>query len=603
MAVGSEARSVEKPAGVANTTVRTERLAAIVDRALDAIIIAAPDGRLLSVNDAASKISGYSRDELLAMTIWDLIAPGDLALAAHELTERLRGGPRRTVSLGLVAKNRGLIHVEATGQITWADGEPESIELIVRDMTERHELEEQLVRQATHDALTGLPNRVLFLDRLEQALKQAERDGAHVAVGILDLDNFKLVNDALGHEVGDRLLAELAPRLEAALRSSDTVARLGGDEFAILFAGAGGGSEEAVVAVARRLLAVFDGGFAGVGREQMLGGSLGIAMALPGQSTTQVLRDADVAMYHAKSAGRGRYELYDAEMRSELERRLNLQNATAHAVEEHEVRVVYQPIYDLDTGVLLGAEALARWLQPDGELRPAAEFIEAVEEFGLTRRLAEQVVGQVIALLARRDGRNGCDLPWGISVNLTGHELGDPDFVTWLLDELHDGKIPAGALTVELTERVLVDYERRCAGNLARLHEAGVRLSLDDFGTGYSGLASLLNGQFATVKIDRMFVEQLPSPAASALVTATTTLAHAIEVDVIAEGIETDSQRDELRLAGCDAGQGHLLARPMPEAEFEALLAGVGRAPFRPRSARNGSPRSPRSPREPARTS
>lgn len=555
---------------VSNTTKRTERLAAIVEHALDAILIADLDGRILSVNQAATKICGYSKEELLRMTVWDLIASGDLEHAATELAVSLGGGPERPVSLEIVTKDGTPVHVEVTGRIISTDGAAGSMELIARDVTEKRRLEAQLTRQATHDALTGLPNRVLFLDRLDRALEHLQRHGGQVAVGVLDLDNFKLVNDTLGHEAGDHLLAELAPRLVRALRASDTIARLGGDEFAVLFGGSG--SIERVVAAARRLLGAFSDGFVSAGREQVLGASLGIAVALPGQTTVQLLRNADVAMYRAKRSGRGRYELYDAAMRAELERRLDMQNEIARAIEQREIRVVYQPIYDLESGRVLGAEALARRQRAGGDLVPAAEFIEAIEEFGLTRQLGEQVVSEVIAFLTRC-GSGSDDLPWGIFVNLTANEIADDDFVQWLEVQLRDHDLPAGAFGLELTERVLGQEAERCADNLARLRDAGVLLSVDDFGTGYSGLGSLLDSPFSAIKIDRSFVEQLSRPSASSIVLAMIDLAHALHLRVIAEGIETQAQRKRLRTMHCDAGQGYHLARPLPEEEFRALLA------------------------------
>ncbi len=535
----------------------------LVENARDAIYSADAAGNFLSVNQAAVDISGFSRDELLKMSFFDLIASEDAARAAEVLKRAFAGGDDEVVQLRLTAKDGHSVFVEVSGRVIERDGEPIRVEGIARDITERHVLQEQLAHQAFHDSLTGLPNRVLLLDRLSQALARSERGHGQVAVMLLDLDNFKLINDSLGHHAGDDLLVTIAPKLKQQMRGSDTVARLGGDEFAFVVETFS--SERDLAAVAERVTGVFARPFpVEAGGLQRLSGSLGIALNHPGENAEDLLRNADTAMYRAKQQRRGSFEFYDDGMRRRVLRELEVRNALADAIDNHELELYYQPIVSLSEGRTLSVEALLRWQHPQWGWVSPNEFIGLAESDGQINTIGQYVLDEAIAQAAvwRKDYPEA--LPLGLSVNVSARQLATPGFVGLIWETLAAHRLPASHLRLEITERVFLDErDKAVLENLGELAEMGVQFSLDDFGTGYSALASLKRFPFTTLKIDRYFIRAIRHPASAAPIsTAIIMLGKTLGLTVVAEGVESQTQVDFLRRLGCPAAQGFHFARP-----------------------------------------
>ena len=444
----------------------------------------------------------------------------------------------------------------------------------------------ELRHQALHDALTGLPNRALIMDRIEQMLVRNRRDGTTGAAYFLDLDDFKNINDARGHAAGDRLLVAVAARLTSALRRADTVGRMGGDEFVVLSDGAE--LDAAPELVAQRLLDVLQPPFhlEGVPTPLTVTASIGVAT---GDRTTggDLLRDADVALYAAKASGRNRYEVFDPGMQSEINRRIELEFDLRSAVDGDQLRLVYQPIYELGELGLVGFEALLRWDHPAlGEIG-LAEWIPILERSGQIREVGRRVLMEACADMAAWNA-GGADLR--LSVNVSGRQLDDDSIVHDVRDALAASGLDPSALVVEVTETSLMHNVASTASRLRAIKELGVAIAIDDFGTGYSSLAYL--GQFPvdSLKIDRSFVNAVASsPEANALIQTFVGLGQALGLEVLAEGIEDSLQLAQLRAEHCDNGQGFLLARPLAPEAIELLLDRLRDAPDQPvRGPRTG---------------
>ena len=458
-----------------------------------------------------------------------------------------------------------LAHRDGEGTIRYISG-------VYRDISERKAFESRLEHEATHDPLTGLPNRSLLLDRLEQALARGRRRRHSVGVLFCDLDHFKLVNDSLGHSVGDRLLVEIARRLESQLRPGDTVARFGGDEFIILCEDLDAPADAAVIA--ERVDDAVRTSFS-IGTDEVhVGISIGIAVATAGiGEAEELIRDADAAMYGAKARGRGRHQLFEAGMWEQAVDRFDLVNALRGAVERGEFELHYQPIVDLRDDRIGGVEALLRWHHPQrGLLRPD-DFIAVAEETGAIIPIGAWVVGEAcrrLEILNRdRDG-----IPLTMSVNLSARQLGQPDLADRLADAITTCALDPALLDLEITESVLMDDVEHSRLTLERLRALGVRISVDDFGTGYSSLSYLRRFPVNQLKVDRAFVDGLAvEPENRAIVAAIVNLAHTLGMVATAEGVETAEQRAILEELGCDRAQGFLLAEPCAADELTRLLA------------------------------
>jgi diguanylate cyclase (GGDEF)-like protein len=431
----------------------------------------------------------------------------------------------------------------------------------------RRELEAQLAEkqarlehQALHDPLTGLANRALFLDRLAHALAMVDQRSRRPAVLFVDLDHFKLVNDRAGHSAGDQILVEVAARLRRLIRPGDTMARLGGDEFAILCDSLQQPAEEAL-SIAKDVVVALQRSFEVGGRTLFVAASVGVAVPTPGIKPERLLSSADKAMYRAKQRGRGRAELYDPTIDLEALRHAELANALHNALADHQLHVVYQPVFDVATRQEVSREALSRWQHPTLGNVPPAEFIPVAEETGVILEIGHWVLAEACHQCATWR-RNGC-ADVGVAVNVSGRQLEEPDFQADVRSVLQASTLPPEALTLEITESLLMAGQPEARMALEQLQASGVHIAVDDFGTGYSSLSWLAQLPLDVLKIDRSFIIALGLlERESAIVEATVRLAHTLGFTVIAEGVETDAQLAMLEQIGCDQAQGYLLGRP-----------------------------------------
>ncbi len=551
---------------------------ALVQDASDAIVIVADDGTVKYATPPATAI--YGDIVLVGKHMWDLVAEvdgDDYARTFMQLRERARFRPHVVDKL-ITRLDGRQVHVQA--RCSDLRGEPNVAGLVftLRDVTAQRQLEEDLKHQAFHDALTGLPNRLLFQDRIAQQVASAARTGTIAGVLFIDLDDFKGVNDALGHSVGDQLLVAVAGRLSALVRESDTAARLGGDEFALLI----GNAEDtaAVEAAAARIIEAFAAPFELASGLVTTSATVGVATSLDSTDTDELLRHADLALYAAKAAGKRQWRRYQPVLSAGLLRRRELQEALEEAVAKSAFSLVYQPIVALDTGELAGFEALIRWPHPTWGMMHPGQFIPLAEETGQIIAIGAWVLGQAMADLTRwsqavqglgEDSDRRRNLH--VSVNVSARQFADPGFADTVRRALAASGLPPKSLTLELTETALLRRDEGLHADLAELKSIGVRLAIDDFGTGYSSLSYLRDLPIDVMKMDKSFVEGIAdSDQRLALAEGIVQIARTLSLEVVAEGIETEVQRDLLSSMGCHYGQGYLLAMPMPAAQAEELL-------------------------------
>ena len=537
------------------------------------------DGRFLEANPAFDEILGYPPGSLVGRSMWELTHPDDRATTGAVIARLVSGEVDRF--------NFEKRYLHADGRVVWASvngsivrdapGHPQFLIGQIEDITERRELREQLARTAVTDPLTGLPNRKLFMEHLAEALHRAESEGRHVALMFLDLDRFKLVNDGIGHDAGDRLLQRVGQRLLNALRDGDVLARFGGDEFTVLCEVA---DEDEAVEIVGRLRRAMDTPIHEVDFEQFV--SLSIGVALSTSETTMpslLLRSADVAMYQAKRAGPGRFMIFDHQHDDEAGRSLRTSNEPHRAIQEDQLVLHYQPVVNVDRLTVIGTEALVRWQHPTRGLLPPAEFIDLAEECGLMVDLGSWVLQEACRQAAvwvasrRRDGDPG-PLP-SLSVNISPQQLGEAGFVDEVVSVLDRTGFPPDRLWLEITEGALLRDPPAAIAVLRALRAAGVHLAIDDFGTGYSSLSYLKRLPVEALKIDRSFVEHLESgPDDRAIVEAIVALGSALGLQVVAEGIERPGQAIELATRGCHIAQGFLYGRPVDPAVIGDHLPG-----------------------------
>jgi diguanylate cyclase (GGDEF)-like protein/PAS domain S-box-containing protein len=537
----------------------------------------APDGTYRYASPASVVITGYGPEELIGTSPFAHVAEDDSERVAEHQQRVLERDAPDTIAFRLRRKDGELRWLETTTRAVRDEVGVRELVSVTRDISERKEAELELSHAALHDTLTGLPNRALFLDRLGLALRRTERRSGSVAVLFCDLDRFKIVNDSLGHDAGDRMLVDVASRIGAALRPADTVARFGGDEFTILCEDIAGEIEAATIA--QRIVDVFREPFLLEDGEVFLATSLGIAIARGTDDRgADLIRDADAAMYRAKERGKGRYEIFDEAMRADAVARLETESALRRALERGELLLHYQPEVDLETGTVAGYEALVRWEHPVRGLLGPSAFIPLAEETGLIVAIGEWVLREACTEAARWAGLT--PQPLTLSVNLSARQLAQHDLVAMVRRAMAETGTDPSTLCLEITESAVMESGTATTAQLRALKSLGVRLAIDDFGTGFSSLAHLRRFPVDVLKIDGTFVHGLGrEPQDASIAAAVISLAHALGLTTVAEGIETAEQLAILTQLGCDRGQGHLFARAQPPAEAIRL---VGRSLMEP---------------------
>ncbi|HVF48494.1 MAG TPA: EAL domain-containing protein [Pyrinomonadaceae bacterium] len=553
-----------------------ERFRSAFDYAAIGMALVSSEGRWLQVNRSLCEIVGYTEPELLATDFLTITHPDDLGTAMTNIGMLLKGNvPTYQMEKRYMHKQGHEVWVNWSVSLA-RDAMSKSVHLIfqIQDITNRKVAEQQLHHDAFHDALTGLPNRALFMDHLRLAIARAKRNSTQMyAVLYLDLDRFKVINDSLGHMVGDQLLVGIARRLEECLRPGDTVARLGGDEFTVLIEDIK--AENEAIYVAERIQKELRLPFNLSGREVFTTVSIGIAPSSSNYERAEdILRDADTAMYRAKSAGKARHEIFDTAMHARAMNLLQLETDLRRAVEREEFFVQYQPIVDLENFSLRGFEALVRWRHPERGFISPIDFIPVAEETGLIIPLGEWVLRESCKQMQRWQKMFPSDPLMFISVNLSGKQFAQHDLINEVAYILNETKIDPHSLKLEITESVVMENIETATEMLKQLRALGVQLSIDDFGTGYSSLSYLHRFPIDTLKIDRSFVTCMAENNENMEIVRTIImLAQNLGMDVVAEGVETNEQLSLLRKLGCENGQGYFFSKPVYQEGAEKIIS------------------------------
>jgi diguanylate cyclase (GGDEF)-like protein/PAS domain S-box-containing protein len=549
------------------------RYEALAVNSTDAVAVVDPDGVLTADSRSLAELLGQPGEAGRSLPTL-LSALGVDPADVQAVLDRAAAVPGEHVELELRGGRPagGAVWLGGRAVDLRADPDVAGIAISVYDITARKLAEAELAHRAFHDGLTGLANRALFLDRTEQALRRAGRTGSPPIVLFLDLDGFKDVNDSLGHQAGDELLRTVAQRLLGTVRSADTVARLGGDEFAVLLDDTRGGMPFAS-ALAQRLLEVIGEPVELGGHRVRVAASTGIVAAEPGATPLSLFRDADIAMYRAKAAGRAQWVVFDPGMRAAALQRIELERELAGALSAGQLRLAYQPVVDLQTEAVVGFEALLRWRHPTlGSIGPD-RFVPLAEEAGHIVPIGRWVLAEATRTAARWQQAHPSATPLSMAVNVSARQLADGTLLADVAEALAGSRVPPSSLVLEVTETALVTDPDAVAEQLVALRGLGVRLALDDFGTGYSSLSYLRQFPVDVLKIDRSFVDLLDGPAEdAAIVHGLVQLARTLDLEIVAEGVETVAQRDRLRAEHCQLAQGWLFAPALEVDEAERLL-------------------------------
>ncbi len=531
------------------------------------------DGKFIHANTAIVKMFGYeSQDEFMEASFLDFHkTPKDRERFVNEIMDQ---GSVKDSELRLVKKDGSLFWASCTSTAQYDNGKLEWIDGVIEDITQRKRAEDQMVHDAFHDTLTNLPNRALFFDRLRHAMDRASRRANyHYAVLFLDLDRFKLVNDSLGHNIGDQLLIMVADRLSSFLRSVDTIARLGGDEFVILIDEIGGIGE--AVYIANRIQSELKQPFTVGGHKAYTSASIGIVYHSDEyESPEDILRDADTAMYRAKRMGKDRYELFDLKMRQDVIHRMKVETELRRAHQVGEFRVYYQPLISTKTDQIIGFEALIRWQHPQRGLLLPKDFLDVTEETGLIIPVGQWVFQEACKMIKEIQQKFQQDPPIFVSVNLSRRQFKHPGLITDIKKELIINNLNPCCLAVEITEDVIIDDSKRTASTIQKILDLGVKIQMDDFGTGYSSLATLHRFPIGALKIAKEFMIEIESSGdRSEVVSTIISLARALNVNVIAEGVENSYQLDYLKKEKCDMWQGYYCSKPVSEESLYQFLS------------------------------
>ncbi|MBF0583266.1 MAG: EAL domain-containing protein [Magnetococcales bacterium] len=542
----------------------------VFENAGEAILITNAEGHITDVNPAYERITGYRREEVLGKNpnitksgrhdqafyqdMWNR-----LTQEGHwegEVWDRRKGGEvfPKWVSISAIRNHSGLLtHYVA----------------IFLDISDRKDAEQRLEQLAFYDALTSLPNRLFFRDRLAQAITQARRQETQMALMFIDLDRFKWVNDNLGHAAGDELLKEISQRLKLCVRDSDTVARLGGDEFTIILTDVNG--PENAARVAEKLIASVRKPVMLSEQNVHVGASVGIAIfPKDADDLDTLVKFADMAMYQAKGAGRNTFRFVSGNFQAQAHSRMVMEDNLHQALERQELIPYYQPKLHLSDNRLIGAEALVRWVKPDGKLVSPGQFIPLAEEIGLILPIGQRMLAMACRHTVLWTRERAC--PFQVAVNISSKEFQETGLIKRIVNALEESGLPAERLEIEITESMVIGNVEKAIGVMKGLRNFGISLAMDDFGTGYSALGYLSKFPLNTLKIDQSFVRDLPDCHGNGAVVETViNLAHALKMKVVAEGVETAEQMEYLRQKGCDTIQGYLFGKPMPEAEFFAF--------------------------------
>ncbi len=555
-----------------------ERLVSFLDSANDLIFCVRSDGTFVYANQSWQQALGYSSADLPQLNLQDVLQQGDQSRCATILNSILVGGEGSAIEGKMLARHGEVVSVEGSMTCNRQDNGESVAWGICRDVTERKRAQAQLYHLAHHDALTGLPNRLNFIERLKQELAMAKRIGKEVAVLFLDLDRFKMINDTLGHDSGDALLVEVAARLKKILRETDAVGRIGGDEFAIVLGNLN--SNHDAEKVAGKILKLLAEPLVVNEHELFITTSIGISHFPAHQDLPEELvKKADIAMYSAKAQGRNNFKVYSREMDFDSERRMVLENSIRRALERDEFRLHYQPKVDVSCDRVTSLEALIRWQHPELGLLPPADFIALAEETGLIFSIGEWVLRQ-----ACRQIRDWADQGLGdvrVAVNLSGYQLQQQNLIGQISQALEDAGVAPECLELEVTETVIMQNPDFAVAILRQLKELGICISIDDFGTGYSSLSHLKRFSVNTLKIDRSFVQEVERNTTDAAITqAIIAMGKSLDLKIIAEGVETEGQLEFLKNHDCHEIQGYLFSQPVAvDKATEILRNGLGNRP------------------------
>jgi diguanylate cyclase (GGDEF)-like protein/PAS domain S-box-containing protein len=533
---------------------------------------------IIYVNTAFLEITGYLARDVIGQTPTILIGPDSISDNLQQLRQHLCQATAVKLELPLYRQDRQLFWVDINAlPIRNERGYLTHFVYVMREITARKQAEEQLRRSAFHDSLTGLPNRLMLMDRLGQMVQAAQNDPQmQFAVLFLDLDRFKVINDSLGHLLGDQLLIAIARRLETCVQETDLVARLGGDEFTILLTGVE--DIQVVTQVAERIHQALAQPFNLGDHEVFTTVSIGIVMGSAGiQQAEDMLRGADIAMYRAKAQGKSCHEVFDAQMHHKMVTLMQLENDLRGGIERQEFQLYYQPIVSLTTGKIWGFEALVRWQHPERGFVSPAEFIPLAEENGLIIPLGEVILRQACQQLRQWQIQFAQHLPLSVSVNLSSRQFSHPDLLEQIREILAQTDLSPHTLKLEITESAIMENPEMAMALMTKIKDLGIQLSVDDFGTGYSSLSYLYRFPTDFLKIDRSFISRIDTDGEKLeLVRTITTLAWNLGMDVVAEGVETTKQLAQLKALKCEYGQGYLFSSPLCAEDIEQFLSRPG---------------------------